>query len=249
MPGRLEGKISIVTGASKGLGKAIATRFAMEGSTVIMVARGLGGELEKAAKGIETDGGCVVPFPGNLGDDAFVESLFGMARTRFGRIDILVNNAAIPGVGGDIEKLSTKKFREVLDINVVAVFHCMQQAIRLMRENGDKGKIINIGSVRSHWSEQGGPGAYNASKFAVRALTETVARLMMEQKSKITVGMVCPGIADTPIHPKRNTPDDEIRKEWLKPETVAEAVLHAVTAPDNVNVFDTILFPVIHNIF
>jgi NAD(P)-dependent dehydrogenase (short-subunit alcohol dehydrogenase family) len=249
MAGRLEGKITLVTGASKGIGKAVAERFAAEGAKVFMTARGADGELEKSARRILDAGGEAFPIAGDLADEAFVETLFKTAREAFGKLDILVNNAAVPGVGGDVEDLSLERFRQVLEINVVAVFHCMKQAIRIMRANGDKGKIINIGSVRCHWSEMGGPGAYTASKFALRGLTETVARLMIERKSKITIGMVCPGIADTPIHPKSGTSADELRKEWLRPETIAEAVLHSVSAPDNVNVFDTIIFPSGHNVF
>ena len=246
MPGRLEGKTALVTGASRGLGKAIAKLLAAEGAKVAIAARS-SNELNATAEEIEAAGGTALPFAGNIADDAFIERMFAGIKESFGRLDILVNNAAIPGVAGDIENLSTAKFREVLDVNVVAAFNCMKHAIRIMKENGGKGKIINIGSTRSHWSEQGGPGAYNASKFAIRALTETVARLMIEQKSQISVGMVCPGIADTSIHAL--PPYDVRRKNWLRPETVAAAVLHAVSAPDDVIVFDTTLFPSTHNVF
>ena len=190
MSARLEGKVALVTGASKGIGKAISILLAKEGATVAMAARN-GQELSEAAKEVAAAGGSALGIPGDIGDDRFVEALFNQIAGRHGKLDILVNNAGIVDGGGDIADLSPAKFREVMNVNVVAVFHCMQQAIRLMRENGDSGKIVNIGSVRSHWTERGEPGAYNASKFAVRGLSETVARLLIEGKSKITVGMVC----------------------------------------------------------
>jgi 3-oxoacyl-[acyl-carrier protein] reductase len=117
---------------------------------------------------------------------------------------------------------------------------CMQRAVRLMRETGGVGKIINVGSVRSHWTEAGGDGAYNASKYALLALTETVARQLHGTGLQIAVGIVCPGVVDTRL----TNPRGEPRPDWLRPETVAAAVLHAVTAPDNINVFDTTLFSV-----
>jgi NAD(P)-dependent dehydrogenase (short-subunit alcohol dehydrogenase family) len=160
-----------------------------------------------------------------------------------GRLDILVNNAGIVDGGTDVEALPVEKFREVMNVNVVAVFHCMQKAVAIMRRHGDVGKIVNIGSVRSHWTEAGEAGAYNASKFALRGLSETVARLLIKGKSKIAVGMVCPGIVDTPIHDHWSPAGSPSRQEWLKPETVAEAVLHAIKAPENVNIMDTIVVP------
>ena len=242
MSKRLEGKFSLVTGASKGIGRAIATRFAKEGSTVAITARN-SIELDALANEIADAGGMAVPFAGDIGSDDFIRKLFAEVEKQFGRLDILINNAGIvDGNRKDMDTLTPEKFREVMNVNVVSVFHCMQQAIRIMKANGDVGKIINLGSVRSHWTESGEPGAYNASKYAVKGLTETVARLMIEQKSNIAVGMVCPGIVNTPIH-VWSKPDDPERLRWMQPETIAEAVMHAVTAPPNISVYDTIIFP------
>ena len=239
---RLNGRISLVTGASKGIGKAVSELFASEGATVVLVSRD-SGKLSSVVKGITDVGGDAIAIPGDIADDLFVEGLFAKIKEGYGRLDILVNNAGMVDGGGDITNVSPAKLREVLNLNVVAAFHCMQQAIRIMRENGDVGKIINIGSVRSHWTEQGEAGGYNASKYAIRGLSETVARLLMGMKSNIAIGLVCPGITDTPIHDKWSKEGDSMRKDWLKPETVAEAVLHSVLAPANINIFDTILFP------
>lgn len=248
MSGKLDSKIALVTGASKGIGKAISELFASEGASVIMVSRNAG-ELNSAATEIKKHGSALETVPGDLGSDEFVEELFSNIRRKYGRLDILINNAGMVDGGGDIATLSPEKFREVMNLNVTAVFHCMQQAIKIMRDNGDKGRILNIASVRSHWTEAGEAGAYNASKYAVKGLTETVARLMLKQKSQITVGMICPGIVDTPIHEKWCDMNDPYRKTWLKPETVAQAVLHAITAPENINVFDTVLFPTMQSPF
>jgi len=248
MTGRLKGKIALVTGASKGIGKAIAELFALEGAELIATARD-GEALAKLSESVGKNGGKLHAIPGDIADDAFVESLFESIKKSHGRLDILVNNAGIVDGGGDVERLTPEKFREVLDVNVVALYSCMRQAIMIMRENGDAGKIVNIGSVRSHWTEQGEAGAYNASKYAVKGLTESVARLLIERKSKIAVGMVCPGIVDTPIHKGWQENGAPERRDWLRPETVAEAALHAALAPDNVNVFDTVIMPTFQNPF
>ena len=171
-------------------------------------------------------------------DEVFVGSLFEAIRERFGRIDILVNNAGT-GRFGPVESMPVADLRETLELNVVGAFMCMQAAIRLMLEKGDPGKIVNVGSVRSHWTESGDGGAYNASKYALRGMTESVARQMATEGRNIAVGLLCPGIVDTTL----TNPDGEDRPEWLNVETVAKAVLHAVTAPPDVNVFDTVVFP------
>jgi NAD(P)-dependent dehydrogenase (short-subunit alcohol dehydrogenase family) len=114
----------------------------------------------------------------------------------------------------------------------------MKRAVELMRSAGG-GKIINVGSVRSHWTEGGDAGAYNASKFALRGLTETVARQLHGTGANIAVGMVCPGIVDTSL----TNPTGAPQPDWLRPEDVAAAIVHALQAPRGVNVFDTVLFP------
>jgi NAD(P)-dependent dehydrogenase (short-subunit alcohol dehydrogenase family) len=195
-------------------------------------------QLDEVAMKIRQGGGDAVVAPGDVTDETFVERLFDTVRVAPGRLDILVNSAGVAPFG-PIETLPSAMLRECLEINVVAAYSFMQQAIRLMNETGGAGKIVNIGSVRSHWTEAGDAGAYNASKFAIRALTESVARQLHGSGSRIAVSLVCPGVVDTTL----TNPTGEPRPGWLRPITVAQAVLHAVTAPDGVNVFDTTLFP------
>jgi NAD(P)-dependent dehydrogenase (short-subunit alcohol dehydrogenase family) len=152
-------------------------------------------------------------------------------------LDILVNSAGMAPFAS-IFDMDPADFRACLDVNVWSAFMCMQQALRIMRRAG-RGKIINVGSVRSHWSESGDAGAYTASKQALRGLTESVAREIHGSGLEIAVGLVCPGVVDTTL----TNPAREPRPEWLRAEDVAEAILHAVSAPSRVNVFDTILFP------
>lgn len=233
----LRGKIALVTGAGRGIGRAIALLAAEQGATVVLSAR-TAGQIEEVARKIEADGGQALAMAGDITDEMFVGQLFAAVRARFGRLDILVNNAGIAPFG-PIEEMPVDRFRAALEVNVVGPFLCMQQAVRLMKESGGTGKIINVGSVRSHWTEAGDAGAYNASKYALRALTESVARQLHGPDCRIAVGLVCPGVVDTNL----TNPQGQPRPDWLAPETVARAVLHALSAPANVNVFDTTLFP------
>jgi NAD(P)-dependent dehydrogenase (short-subunit alcohol dehydrogenase family) len=229
-------RVALVTGAGRGIGRAIAPALAADGCSVVLTAR-TADEIDSAAAQIEDAGGSALAIAGDLTDEKFVEELFATVRERFGRLDILVNNAGMAPFGS-VTELPVDQFRATLELNVVAVFHCTQHGVRIMKENGDRGKIINIGSVRSHWTEGGDGGAYNASKYALRGMTETIARELHGSGSKIAVGMVCPGVVDTSL----TNPDGETREGWLEPEDIARAVLHAANAPDGVNVFDTVVF-------
>ena len=231
----LSGTVSVVTGAGRGIGRATAELFAAEGSHVVLVAR-TQSQLDDAVAVIAASGGSATPLAGDVTDESFVARAFAEVEERFDRLDILVNNAGI-GRFGPVEEADVADLRETLEVNVVGPFLCMQQAVRLMKRTGG-GKIINVGSVRSHWTESGDAGFYNASKYALRGMTESVARQLHGTKSNISVGLVCPGVVDTTL----TNPGREARPDWLTPRTVAASILHAATAPPNANVFDVTVF-------
>jgi len=234
--GSLPGRITLVTGAGKGIGRATALRFAAEGATVVLVAR-TAADLETAAAELQATGGDALTCAGDVTDEAFVEHLFAQVRERFGRLDVLVNCAGIAPFG-NVEDADPARLRACLELNIVGVFLCIQQAVRLMHETGDTGKILTVGSVRSRWSEGGGCGFYNASKYGVYGLVESIARQLHGSGSQIACGLVNPGVVDTPL----TNPKGEPRPGWMRPEQVAEAILHAATAPAGVNTFETVLF-------
>ena len=232
----LEGKIALITGAGRGIGKATAKLLAKNGVEVVLTARTTS-EIKEVSEGIIENNGKALPVSGDITNGNFVANLFSQIRDQYGRLDILINNAG-KAPFGTVEEMSVDLFRSCLELNVVAVFHCTQEAVKLMKNNNDEGKIINIGSVRSHWSEAGGGGAYNASKFALKGLTETVARQLHGTGSKICVGLICPGGVDTSLVNSSGEPNPRL----LRPSRVAEAVLHAVTSPPDVNIYDITLF-------
>jgi len=141
---RLAGKIALVTGAGKGIGRAIAKRFAEEGATVVLVAR-TEMDIQSAAEEIRAVGGNAQALAGDVTDATFTASAFGTVRERFGRLDILVNNAGRTA-GGRIENASVEALRDCLELNVVALFAWMQEAILMMKETADDtGKIGRAG--------------------------------------------------------------------------------------------------------
>jgi NADP-dependent 3-hydroxy acid dehydrogenase YdfG len=97
-----------------------------------------------------------------------------------------------------------------------------------------------VTSVRAYWTMYGDFGGYNASKFGLRALTESVARQLHGTDTRITVGMISPGLVDTRI----TNPDGAPQPTWVQTETIADLVMHIVTGPDHVNYFDSIVFPI-----
>ena len=233
----MENKVGIVTGAGRGIGRAVALLMGERGVYVVPTAR-TESEILAVADIIINAGGSALPVAGDITQQDFVEELFSVVEKEFEHLDFLVNNAGIAPFG-QVQELDPGLFQECLEVNVVAPFRCMQQGIRIMKKNSTAGKIINIGSVRSHWTESGDAGAYNASKFALRGLTESVARQLHGDGSNIAVGMVCPGVVDTTL----TNPEGKPRPNWLESQQVAEAVLHALSAPAGVNYYDTTLFP------
>lgn len=189
---RLRNKITIVTGAGSGIGRAIALRFAAEGATVIAVARRQEA-LDVLADEAE---GRVVPFACDVSIPEQVESLFRACQERFGRLDVLANNA---GIGGDsltpLHEISLESWDNVMNTNVRGMFLVLKHAIPLMLASGG-GSVVNMASVGS-FRASAGSGAYITSKGAVLMMTRVAALDYVHQN--IRVNAVCPGIIKTAI--------------------------------------------------
>jgi NAD(P)-dependent dehydrogenase (short-subunit alcohol dehydrogenase family) len=231
----LEGRTALVTGAGRGIGAAVARSLAAEGAHVVLSARSAE-ELELVATSIGEHGGTADVHAGDLSDLTFVDELFGRVEDLGKGLEILVNNAGVAPFG-PIEDVSPQDLEDVLRINTVVPYACMRRAMALMGRGSDDGHIVNIGSVESYWTAQGESGAYPASKFALRALTMAATKELKARGSGIRVSMVNPGGVDTALV----NPTAEPRPDLLRPEDVARAVMHTVTAPPGVHVFDTIV--------
>lgn len=186
---KLSGKVAIVTGGSRGIGKATAKMFVQEGANVTITAKDPE-RLEKAAKDI----GGVYSVPGDIRNENDVQNVVKKTVDKFGRIDILVNNAGVFPQVKPLHQISEDEWNEVIDVNLTGPFRFTKAVIPFMQKNG--GSIINISSDAGLKAfENFEADAYTASKGALVLLTK--AWTIEYAKSKIRVNCVCPGMVET----------------------------------------------------
>lgn len=198
--GQLDGKIALVTGSSRSIGKAIAIALAKEGASLVLAERTVVA-LNETARVIKDLGRNVEVVPTDLKIEAQIDNLFKKAMARFGRLDILVNNAGVFG-GGPIDKISTEAWDNVIATNLRAPFLCTRAAFAIMKAQGG-GRIINIGSISASRVRQGN-APYSSAKFGMVGLTHTTA--LEGREFNITCGILHPGNVERDDQPQRGVP-------------------------------------------
>src|SRR5687768_14518362 len=143
--GKLSGKIAVITGASRGIGKAIALAFAREGAALVLSSRSLSALSEVAESAAEISRAQAIAVQADVSDEGQVAALFARVRDEFGRIDLLVNNAGAFD-GGPLDELSVEAWDRVINTNLRGPFLCTRAALRMMKP-ASSGRIINIGSI------------------------------------------------------------------------------------------------------
>jgi 3-oxoacyl-[acyl-carrier protein] reductase len=187
----LEGKVAIVTGASKGIGAAIAKHLAVHGAAVVVNYSSSKTEADKVVGEIAAQGGRAIAVQGNASKQADITHLFAESKKAFGRLDVLVNNAGIYQ-GAPVEQITEESFHRHFDLNVLGVILATQEALKHFGPEG--GSIVNISSIVST-SSPAGLAVYNASKSAVDGLTRTFAKELGPRQ--IRVNSVNPGPIET----------------------------------------------------
>ena len=190
---RLQGRIALVTGASRGIGEAVAKRFAAEGAHVIAVAR-TQSALERLDDAIHDAGGTVTLVPLDLRDFDQIDHLGGVIAERWGKLDILVGNAGILGTLSPVGHIKPKVWQEVMDVNVTANYRLIRSFDALLRAS-DAGRAMFVTSGVAQSAAPAYWGAYATSKSALEMLVKTYAAEM--EKTNVKVNMVDPGVVRT----------------------------------------------------
>jgi len=237
-------KIALVTGAGSGIGRACARRLLANGFAVVLAGR-RAAPLEALADEARARGEEALAVPCDVGDAAAVEALFETIRARYGRLDLLFNNAGRNAPAVDIDELAVDDWRAVVDTNLTGVFLCTRAAFGLMKRQTPRGgRIINNGSISAH-TPRPFSIAYTATKHAITGLTKAVS--LDGRRYDIACGQIDIGNAATEMAERmaRGVPqaNGEIAVEPLMDvELVADALLHMAQLPLEANVqFMTIM--------
>lgn len=191
---RLNDKVVVITGGNSGVGEATAKLFAKEGATVVISARRVEA-LEKVAKEIEALGGTVLSVPTDISKVEDCDKLIDLTVEKFGRIDVLVNNAGVLDTGlKAIDKFLDSDLDKVIDINQKGTMYCMRAALKHMLA-AKSGSIVNVASVAGY--NGGGGASYVSSKAAIIGVTKHAA--MRSAASGVRCNVICPGSIITPM--------------------------------------------------
>jgi len=217
----LMNKIALVTGASRGIGRAIAITLAGYGATVIVNYNGSREKADEVVEEIEKNGGKALAYQADVADFLAVQNMFADLVKQFGRIDILINNA---GITRDnlILKMTEDDFDQVIDINLKGVFNCLKQAARLMLKQ-KQGRIVNISSI-SGVIGNAGQVNYSASKAGVIGMTKSLAKELGSRG--ITVNAIAPGYINTDM--------TAVLKEDLKEKVLDAIPLRRLGEPEEI---------------
>jgi NAD(P)-dependent dehydrogenase (short-subunit alcohol dehydrogenase family) len=231
---KLEGKVAMVTGASRGIGKAISIALAQEGANLVLAARSIP-DLEVTQAQIIKLGATAEVIPTDVTVEEQIENLFKRTMERFGKLDILVNNAGV-FINEPIEQMSTETWDRVVDIELRAPFICTRAAFRIMKKQGG-GRIINIGSISAQ-RVRANTAPYNAAKFGLVGLTHTTA--LEGRQFGITCGCLHPGITgDLARNAAKKIPDP-----MMSYETIASTAVFMACQPPDVNVLEITQIPI-----
>ncbi len=194
------GKMLLVTGGSWGIGAATALLAARDGWTVVINYRSASAAAEAVVAGIRARGGEAEALRGDIAREADVTAIYGHIRSRYGRLDGLVNNAGILPRMGRFEDIDPARWNETFAINVTGTFMCSREAVRMMsrRHGGEGGSIVNLSSMAAVYGAPNEFLDYAATKGAIESLTIGLARELGPEG--IRVNAVRPGLIDTEIH-------------------------------------------------
>jgi NAD(P)-dependent dehydrogenase (short-subunit alcohol dehydrogenase family) len=233
----LENRVAVVTGANKGIGKAIAQAFATAGAKVVMAARNRA-DLEAAVREIAGQGGSALAVAADVTVEANVIDLFKATMDRHGRLDILVNNAGVT-VNAPTDQMSLRDWQRVIDTNLTGAFLCCREALKIMKPQRS-GRIINIGSISSITPRPNG-APYAATKLALEGLTRSIALDYRE----FNIGASIIHLGATASSWMKVKPEEAVGPEYhLELDDVGRLATFMASLPTEANMFETTILPI-----
>ncbi|XP_064091517.1 dehydrogenase/reductase SDR family member 11-like isoform X2 [Macrobrachium nipponense] len=246
---RWRGRVALVTGASAGIGAAICRRLVEAGMVVVGAARAVE-RIESLSRELELEGkaGTLVGVKCDLNQDADIENLFKEIKKRYNGVDVCINNAAMSYNDGLLEG-TPERWREMLNVNIVALCHCTKESVKSMQERGvNDGHIIHLSSILGH-----GVGIitggyfYSCTKHAVKALTDGLRQELRDMKSNIRISSISPGYVETEFLGRMMGEEvaNQMKTKFpaLTADDVAASVCHILAAPPHVQIHDLIIKP------
>ncbi len=242
---RWQGKVAVVTGASSGIGAATVKRLLDAGMMVVGCARRKD-RLSSLMQEADASGENSLALAVDLRNINQIKRMFQKVREQWGGVDVLVNCA---GLGHDAPLISgdEEQWREMLDVNILALCVCTKEAITDMRQRGNDGHVIHVSSMAGHRVPPNG-GVYAATKYAVRALTEGLRGEMRALGSHIRVSSVSPAYVETDFvaqyHSSQNKADEIFaRFPVLQSDDIADAIVYMLSCPPHMQVHDILVRP------
>jgi NAD(P)-dependent dehydrogenase (short-subunit alcohol dehydrogenase family) len=219
----LSGKGAVVTGGTRGIGRAIAEALAAHGAGVAICGTQAGSTAKAVEEIRSSTGGEVVGQACDVRDRTQVKALFAMAASKLGGVEIAVNNAGI-GIFSPVKSTAIDDWHRTIDTNLTGVFHCSQEALFQFGNRGG-GYLFQIGSLAGKNPFAGG-AAYNASKFALNGFSE--ALMLDHRHDNVRVTTICPGSVDTGFSPRGGEP----KSDWkIAPEDIADVIVSLLRIP------------------
>lgn len=237
----IKGKVIVITGASSGIGEATAKLLASQGAHVVMGARRVE-RLEALASVIEAEGRSVLYQQLDVTNIDQMHSIIRLAQTRFGRVDVIINNAGVMPLSS-LDALKIDEWNRMIDVNIRGVLHGIAAGLPVMKEQ-QSGHIINLASIGAY-AVSPTAAVYCATKYAVRAITEG---LRQEVGADIRVTLVSPGVTHSEL--AESISDDEARelmktyrRDALPASAIARAIAYAIEQPADIDVNELVVRP------
>ncbi len=233
----IKNKVVVITGASKGIGKATALALAKNGARLAISARSKD-LLAETAKSVEELGGQVFTFTGDMSDEDQIISFVSQTADKFGRIDILINNAGF-GYFHNIADFTTADWDEMFNLNVRGLFIATRESLPHLRKAGES-VVVNVASLAGKNAFING-GGYAATKHAVVGFSRCL--MLEERKNGVRVLVICPGSVATNFFDDHHDTFDPKKDRILRPEDVADSIIHMIQLPQRAMVSEIDIRP------